>query len=118
MDNDIYPTTIITTRYQGAYEGGRWAALDCSFEEVPLAAIGDDIECAEFWNRAHAGAYETGDFRAWVEARAGPPEARGRAPRRILNVGAGDTPEAALAALQARRLAAREGPRTGGDGPP
>lgn len=117
MDND-YPTTIITTRYRGVYEGGRWAALDCSFEEVPLAAIGDELECAEFWAQAHAGAYEISDFRAWVQAPAGPRESRGSTPRRILNVGTGDTPAAALAALRTRRLAAREGPQASSDGPP
>ena len=32
MDNkwEIYPVTIIRSRYGGVYEGGRWVALDCS----------------------------------------------------------------------------------------
>ena len=101
MDNasDIYPVTIIRSRYGGVYEGGRWAASDCSHEEVPEGASGDDVECAEFWALARAGRYEISDWRAWAEAP--PPEQndpRGRRCR-VLNVGAGSTLDAALASL-------------------
>ena len=83
---DIYPVTIIRSRYGGVYEGGQWAALDCSHGEVPDAAIGDDVECAEFWALARVGRHEISDWRA-----------RGRC--RVLNVGAGSTLDAALASL-------------------
>lgn len=46
-----YPITIITTRYGGVYEGGGWAAFNCHPEEVPLAATGDDTDCADWWYR-------------------------------------------------------------------
>jgi hypothetical protein len=101
MDNDydLYPMTVIKTRYGGIYEGGPWAALDCSFHEVPLAAVGSDIECAEFWSLAHAGSYEISDWRARIDA----PEPGNLEPRRPLKVGVGDSPEAALAALRSGR---------------
>jgi hypothetical protein len=49
MDNqtDIYPATVIRSRYGGVYEGGRWAALDCSHDEVPEGAISDWRALAE-----------------------------------------------------------------------
>ena len=101
MDNgrDIYPVTIIRSRYGGIYEGGRWTALDCSHEDVPDAAIGDDVECAEFWALARAGRHEISDWRARAEAL--PPEQNdlSRGHRRVLSVGAGTTPDAALASL-------------------
>lgn len=107
MDNstDIYPATIIRTRYGGVYEGGRWAALDCSHEEVPEAAIGDDIECAEFWSLACARRYEVSDWRAWAEVTPPVPRDMSGGHVRMLNVGAGSTPDAALAALLERRSA-------------
>ena len=92
-NHDPYPVTIIRTRYGGVYEGGRWAALDCSFDDIPPAADGSDIECAEFWALANAGRYGIGD---WVAQRT----AHGStAPTRSLSVGVGPTPEAALSAL-------------------
>ena len=101
MDNraDIYPVTIIRSRYGGVYEGGRWAALDCSHEEVPDAAIGDDVECAEFWALARAGRHEISDWRARAEALPPGQNDLSRGHCRVLNVGAGSTPDAALASL-------------------
>jgi hypothetical protein len=100
VDNEHdYPTTIITTRYQGVYEAGRWAALDCSFDEVPAAAIGSDVECAEFWSLAQSGSYELRDLRAWIER----PETVDLPKPRMLRVGTGDSPEAALSDLRRRR---------------
>jgi hypothetical protein len=100
---DIYPTTIIFTRYGGVYESGRWAALDCSHEEVPGAASGDDIECAEFWALACAGRYEIRDWRARAELH--PPVRQGPSGGscRRLSVGAGSTPDAALTSMLERR---------------
>jgi len=101
MDNraDIYPVTIIRSRYGGVYEGGRWAALDCSHEEVPDAAIGDDVECAEFWALARAGRHEISGWRARAEALPPGQNDLSRGHCRVLNVGAGSTPDAALASL-------------------
>lgn len=105
MDNEprVYPVTIITTRYGGVYEGGPWAALDCSHEEMPAAAVGDDVECAEFWALAREGGYEISDWRAWVEAPPPLPSDPSMRPRRMLNVGVGDTPDRALTSLLERR---------------
>jgi hypothetical protein len=41
----ITPITIIATRYGGVYDGGVWAALPVHPEEVPDAAVGDDLDC-------------------------------------------------------------------------
>jgi len=105
MDNarEIYPATIIYTRYGGVYEGGRWAALDCSHEDVPDAAVGDDLECAEFWTLACAGRYEISDWRARAELRPHVLDDPGGGSRRTLNVGAGSTPDAALTSMLERR---------------
>lgn len=46
---DIYPVTIIRTRYGGVYEGGRWAAFNLYPHEIPEDATGSDIECAIWW---------------------------------------------------------------------
>ena len=67
---DIYPVTIIRSRYGGVYEGGRWAALDCSHEEVPEGAIGDDVACAAFWALARAGRTPDAALASLLEARA------------------------------------------------
>ena len=96
-DSEMYPVTIIRTRYGGVYEGGPWAALDCSHDEVPEAAIGDDVACVEFWALARAGEYEIRDWRAWAEA-PGRPHPTER-PGRILHVGAGREPGEALEVL-------------------
>lgn len=69
---DIYPVTIIATRYGGVYEGGQYAAFACSTELVPPEAEGGDTDAMVFWRDA--------DPRA---------------------VGVGATPDAALAALKA-----------------
>jgi hypothetical protein len=91
-----YPTTIIRTRYSGVYEGGPWAALDCSFDDVPDAADGSDIECARFWALAHSSRYEINDWVARLAARSAGQSTR------ILMVGVGPTPDGALSALRAR----------------
>lgn len=45
----MYPITLIKTRYQGTYEGGKWAAFNLYPEDIPLAATGSDNCCAEWW---------------------------------------------------------------------
>ena len=46
---DIYPLTIILTRYGGVYEGGEYAAFNCYPNQIPRAAQGDDISCSQWW---------------------------------------------------------------------
>lgn len=46
---DLYPITIIATRYGGAYEGGEWAAFNLYPEEVPAGATDLDSECDAWW---------------------------------------------------------------------
>lgn len=47
---DMFPVTIIATRYAGQYErGGRWAAFPCTSEAVPLAATSNDVACSVWW---------------------------------------------------------------------
>jgi hypothetical protein len=75
MDDELYPVTIIQTRYGGIYEGGPWAAFNLYPEQVPDDAVGGDIVCAPWW----------ADF--------------GKA------VGVGTTPDAALADLEAKHAA-------------
>ena len=41
--------TIIPARYGGVYEGGRWLAFDCEYDEVPSWVYGDDIACASWF---------------------------------------------------------------------
>lgn len=48
--SDIYPVTIISARYGGTYEGGRWLAFNCYDGQIPYAATGDDVSCAAWWD--------------------------------------------------------------------
>lgn len=45
------PITVISVRYGGIYEGGRWAALPLRPAEVPPEATGNDVECQGWWER-------------------------------------------------------------------
>ena len=45
-----WPITIVATRYQGGYEGGVWAALPVYPQELPEAAMGDDLDCQKWWD--------------------------------------------------------------------
>ena len=49
MGNDLYPVTIIQTRYGGTYEGGAWAAFPIHLERVPDDAVGNDVVCVTWW---------------------------------------------------------------------
>lgn len=65
IDELLYPVTIIATRYQGGYEGGRWAAFNTFPYDLERRCnewadlidpdgegcwyAGDDLECAEWW---------------------------------------------------------------------
>jgi hypothetical protein len=75
MGEDLYPVTIVQTRYGGIYEGGTWAAFRVHPEQLPADAFGGDIVCVPWW----------ADF--------------GKA------VGVGATPDAALADLEAKHAA-------------
>lgn len=61
---DIYPLTIITERYQGAYSGAVFTAWNKSADEIPRDIDGSDTACAAFWknaNRAEIGFGDTPD---------------------------------------------------------
>lgn len=47
---DVYPVTIIRSRYQGAYEGAKWVAFNAHLDEVEDAE-GSDVLCAYFFDR-------------------------------------------------------------------
>ena len=44
-----YPLCIIYDRYDGTYSGGKWVALNCTLDSIPLNIVGDDVACAEIW---------------------------------------------------------------------
>lgn len=46
----IWPVTIVKSRYQGSYEGGKWLALNVIYENVPRSIMCDDIACATFFD--------------------------------------------------------------------
>ncbi len=46
---NIYPVTIFHTRYNGAYEGGIFVALQERYEEIPKEATGSGDTCMTFW---------------------------------------------------------------------
>ena len=49
-NNEPYPVTIVTARYSGLYEGGRWLAWPLDPGTLPTGWDGDDSECAFFWS--------------------------------------------------------------------
>lgn len=51
MYHDVYPVTIITTRYCGTYEGGAlWVAFNDHCDSEALhGAMGGDIQCSTFF---------------------------------------------------------------------
>jgi hypothetical protein len=49
VEHDLYPVTIIATRYGGIYEGGAWAAFPVGAERIPPLAISDDSTCVTWW---------------------------------------------------------------------
>lgn len=73
--SELYPVTIVKTRYGGVYEGGTWAAFDREPDELPPGWDGDDMTCSAWWG------------------------ANGE------RFGVGPTPEAALAELERRSTA-------------
>ena len=75
MAETLYPVTIIATRYGGIYEGGAWAAFPLDFEQLPPQIDDDDVTCATWWS----------DYG--------------------YSVGVGNSPNAALADLEAKTAA-------------
>ncbi len=48
---EIYPCTIFPARYGGAYEDASWIALNKHPDsKAAEMAVGDDLDCAEFFN--------------------------------------------------------------------
>ena len=82
---DLYPVTIVQTRYGGIYEGGAWAAFLSHPEEIPPDAFGGDSVCVSWWS----------DF--------------------VYAVGVGATPDSALADLKAKHAAGHRLPAHASD---
>ena len=49
MEDEIYPLTIVSDRYTGAYSGGQYTAWNLSANELPDGIDGDDVDCMSFW---------------------------------------------------------------------
>ena len=49
VEDEIYPLTIVSDRYTGAYSGGQYTAWNISASELPDGIDGDDTECMAFW---------------------------------------------------------------------
>lgn len=48
---EIYPLTIISDRYCGAYSGGQFLAWNMDHDTIPDEVKGADIPCMEFWEQ-------------------------------------------------------------------
>lgn len=51
MTTDVYPCTIVSDRYGGAYSGANWLAFNTYEDGVPGDVQGGDIECWDFWKK-------------------------------------------------------------------
>lgn len=49
MKGELYPLTIVSDRYTGAYSGGLFTAWNLYYYEMPEEIGGGDVECSEFW---------------------------------------------------------------------
>lgn len=47
---EIYPLTIISDRYGGAYSGGDFTAWNMDYYEIPKEPDEDDVACMLFWD--------------------------------------------------------------------
>lgn len=77
--HEVWPLTIVSDRYGGAYSGGKWIAWPCDGDDVPVAPTEDDVTCHNFWY----------DFEGYV--------------------GKGKTPNEALESLLEKLLSSGEG---------
>jgi hypothetical protein len=59
--------TITTSRYSGAYEGGRWVCFRAFHDELPSAPFEDDITAQAWWS--------DGEEETWVGRGDSPQEA-------------------------------------------
>ena len=50
VEDEIYPLTIISDRYTGAYSGGEYLAFNLDFDKIPQGVLGDDLSAMEFWD--------------------------------------------------------------------
>lgn len=46
---EIYPLTVTSDRYGGAYSGGKYIAWNLRVYDVPIDPFLDDVTCASFW---------------------------------------------------------------------
>ena len=49
IEDSIYPLTIVSDRYSGAYSGGNYTAWNLLAEDVPEGIEADDVDCHSFW---------------------------------------------------------------------
>lgn len=78
MPIGFWPTAVIEDRYGGAYSKGRWLAIACADEYVPVQGMGDDVSRVQW-------CLEEGPYASDIEAMefwANPPKwiAAGRSP--------------------------------------
>lgn len=78
---EVYPATIVSDRYNGTYSRGKYLAFSLDPEEVPWQVGAGDMDESEFWSEEGGGSR--------------------------MQVGKGDTPNAALIDL-AEKLEAYE----------
>ena len=76
---DIYPLTIVPTRYRGTYEGGKWAAFNTHVNKMPNGWDDSDVQCVSWWRLNHN------------------------------RIGTGESPEEAMSDLQAKVLSIKNG---------
>ena len=50
LSDKIYPLTIISDRYSGAYSGARYLAFNTDSYDMPDEVGGGDMEEDDFWN--------------------------------------------------------------------
>lgn len=50
LSDKIYPLTIISDRYSGAYSGAKYLAFNTDFYGMPDEVGGGDMEEDDFWN--------------------------------------------------------------------
>ena len=50
---EVYPLTIISDRYDGAYSDGAFTAWNLYYNNVPEEIDAGDVECREFWESDH-----------------------------------------------------------------
>lgn len=49
IEDEIYPLTIVSDRYSGAYSGGNYTVWNLLAENLPPEIDGDDVDCHAFW---------------------------------------------------------------------